>query len=137
MADEFSKAGLEAFATYWYATLSYGFETGDMSPMEAVTDPSCTTCSKVKAGITPWHQEGRWTIGGQMTVNSVQSNFVETPDGTFQAIASVSQGQLDYVRADKSVAQSLAKTPPISDIIVAKFIEGKWLALTVEHLAGK
>lgn len=28
LADKFSKAGIEAFAKYWYATLSYGYETG-------------------------------------------------------------------------------------------------------------
>src|SRR5438067_5037897 len=68
-----TKEGLEAFARYWYSTLSYAYETGDMKPLEAITSPTCTTCNSVKQSISSWHADGRWLAGGALVVQGTQS----------------------------------------------------------------
>ncbi|WP_416430255.1 DUF6318 family protein [Paenarthrobacter nicotinovorans] len=40
LAKENSKAGLEAFIGYWYATYSYATETGDLGPWVEITGTS-------------------------------------------------------------------------------------------------
>ncbi|WP_442951305.1 DUF6318 family protein [Paenarthrobacter sp. Z7-10] len=136
LADKFSKAGLEAFARYWYQTLSYAFESGDLKPLESVSEAGCIPCARTKTGITPWHQKGRWTVGGQMTVNGAQSTFETAPDGTHQVIASVSQGSISYYQADGTLVETHPSSRPITDILVATYANGQWSALTVEHLGG-
>jgi hypothetical protein len=137
LADEFSKEGIEAFARYWYDTLSFGFETGDLSALETVSDPGCAPCGKTKSGITPWHQEGRWTAGGKMKVNAAQSSFESASDGSYQVIASVTQAAISYYDADGSVVETHPESRPITDILVGRYHDGQWTAITVEHLGGK
>ncbi|MDQ6739582.1 MAG: DUF6318 family protein, partial [Actinomycetota bacterium] len=96
LADEFSKAGIEAFARYWYETLSYAYETANFGPLEAITDPGCVSCANVKAGHTPWHQDGRWTAGGRMVVISLGSAFTVTKENNYQVILSVKQEAITY-----------------------------------------
>ncbi|MBG0741505.1 hypothetical protein IV500_19255 [Paeniglutamicibacter antarcticus] len=136
LADEFSKAGIEAFARYWYDTLSYAFETGEMSPLESISDPGCIPCARTKAGVAPWHQEGRWTVGGQMIVVGAQSSFEVAPDGTHQVVSSVHQKLISYYRADGTLVESHPETTPAADILIGSYENGKWTAMTVEHLGG-
>ncbi|WP_427018125.1 DUF6318 family protein [Pseudarthrobacter sp. P1] len=136
LADEFSKAGIEEFSKYWYETLSYAYETGDMSPMEAITDPGCSTCANVKEVVTGWHSEGRWLVGGKMTVIDSQSKFLRTPGGTYQSLAFVSQEPLTYYNGDGTLNEATSPRPPVADIFVASFKDGTWTALTVEHVAN-
>jgi Family of unknown function (DUF6318) len=137
LADEFSKEGLEAFAKYWYSTLSYAYETGDMAPLEAITDPGCQTCAKVKASVVPWHSEGRWTVGGGLVVEAAQSTFTETPEGEYQAIVIVHQEQITYYKADGTVVETRPATSPITDILVGRYMNGHWTTTTAEHVSGK
>ncbi|WP_258067305.1 DUF6318 family protein, partial [Arthrobacter sp. GMC3] len=79
-AKEFSKEGLEAFARHWYTTLGYAYETGDVEPLSAITDPSCKTCSGAKTSIARIYDDGGWIVGAKITVDSSTSNFASVPD---------------------------------------------------------
>ncbi|MGA7203702.1 MAG: DUF6318 family protein [Specibacter sp.] len=133
-AKEFSKTGLEEFARYWYSTLGYAYETGDMTPMMAITDPGCTTCSGVGDMVKPWYGAGGWIVGGQMTVYSSTSTFHKTPDGTYQAILMIQQKQVTSYKADKSLDAALPATVARADIVVATYSDGHWVAHKAEHL---
>jgi hypothetical protein len=133
-AKEFSKAGLEEFARYWYSTLGYAYETGDMAPMMAITDPGCITCASAKKTITTWYGKRGWIVGGQMLVHSSTSTFYETPDGTYQAILLIHQKQVISYNPDKSVDVTIPATTPRADIVVASFGDGHWTVHKAEHL---
>ncbi|WP_104092571.1 DUF6318 family protein, partial [Arthrobacter sp. GMC3] len=135
-AKEFSKEGLEAFARHWYTTLGYAFETGDPAPMMAITNPDCKTCNAMKDGVTSGHADGKWIVGGQMTVVSMDSTFKQMPDETFQVVGMVRQQHVIYYNADKSVRKDLGVKVAIADIVVGKYANGHWTAITVEHLQG-
>ncbi|MCU6479764.1 hypothetical protein QO003_001845 [Arthrobacter silviterrae] len=135
-AKEFSKEGLEAFATYWYSTLGYAFETGDAGPMLAISDPECKTCQAMEKTVAAGHKEGRWIEGGQMNILSVDSPFALIDDGTYQAITMVRQERVKYYNADRTVRNDLGVTAPIADIVVGKYNNDHWIAITVEHLQG-
>ncbi|MHA7175840.1 DUF6318 family protein [Arthrobacter sp. Sr24] len=135
-AKEFSKEGLIAFAKYWYSTLGYAFETGDPAPMMAISGPDCRTCQAMEKTTVAGHAAGKWIMGGRMIVDPPSVTFVETPNGTFQAIALVRQEQVKYFRADKTLSKDLGITTATGDILVASYVDGSWLAGTVEHLAG-
>ena len=132
-----TKEGLEAFARYWYSTLSYAYETGDMRPLEAISGPSCGSCAKVKRVVEGWHSEGRWLAGGRMTVEGVQSKFVEVAPKEYQVLIQVRQEPVAYYNSDKSLDEATEATPAVGDIMVAGFEGGNWTAKTVEHLVNE
>ncbi|AXJ10147.1 hypothetical protein CFN17_11305 [Arthrobacter sp. PM3] len=130
-----SKEGLEAFARYWYTTLSYAYETGDIKPLESVSSSSCVSCGRVKKVVQGWHTEGRWLVGGKMVVEGVQTNFVETRPAEYQVLIQVYQDALSYYRADKTLDEKTEPSPAAGDIMIASYGGGSWKAVTVEHLA--
>ncbi|MDV8149597.1 DUF6318 family protein [Arthrobacter sp. B10-11] len=131
-----TKEGLEAFAKYWYATLSYAYETGDVTPLQAVSATTCASCHRVKEVVEAWHSEGRWLAGGKMVVQGVQSKFVETAPGEYQVLIQVFQEPLSYYRSDKTLDEKTEQKPAAGDIMLASYDGGAWRANTVEHLAN-
>lgn len=131
-----TKEGLEAFAKYWYSTLSYAYETGDMRPMEAVSKPTCQSCAKVKKVVEGWHSSGRWLEGGRVTVVAAQSKFIEVAPKQYQVILMVRQEPLSYYNSDKTLDEATPATPAIGDIMVAAYTTKGWVAETVEHLVN-
>lgn len=129
-----TKEGLEAFARYWYSTLSYAYETGDTELMESISGPACNSCAKVKAEVTDWHSEGRWLAGGTLHVEGVHSDFVESGPAEYQAVVQVYQETIYYYLADATLKGTLPRKPAVGDIVVAVFDGDKWRANTVEHL---
>jgi hypothetical protein len=131
-----TKEGLEAFAKYWYSTLSYAYETGDVTPMQAVSATTCTSCLRVKEVVEAWHSEGRWLAGGKMVVQGAQSKFVETAPGEYQVLIQVFQEPLSYYRSDMTLDEKTEQKPAAGDIMLASYEGGAWRAKTVEHLAN-
>jgi hypothetical protein len=135
-AREFSKAGLEAFATYWYSTLGYAFETGDSKPMMAITDDGCVTCENINGPVGKWYQPGGWIVGGRMAVHSATTSFAKAPDGMYQVVLMTQQRPTSYYNPDKSLRKAYPPAPAQADIFIASFENGRWTAQTVEKLTG-
>ncbi|MDQ0276172.1 hypothetical protein QO003_000475 [Arthrobacter silviterrae] len=133
-AKEFSKEGLEAFAAYWYSTLGYAYETGNVAPMVAVTDPSCKSCAGAQESISARYGDGGWLVGGQMVVHSSTSTFHVTPESTYQAILLIHQQRVISYNADKTVDVDIPAMTPRADIVVASYHDGHWTAQKAEHL---
>lgn len=131
-----TKEGLEAFAKYWYASLTYAYETGDMKPLESISSPTCISCARVKEVVEGWHAEGRWIAGGHMVVEGAQTKFLEVAPSEYQVLIQVRQDPVSYYRADKSLDETTQSRPAIGDIMVAGFESGVWTAKTVEHLVN-
>ncbi|MEV7604155.1 DUF6318 family protein [Paenarthrobacter sp. NPDC089322] len=51
LAKENSKEGLEAFIRYWYAQLSYSYETGYTESLRSIFSPTCALCRALTEGI--------------------------------------------------------------------------------------
>lgn len=136
LAKEFSKEGLIAFTEYWYQTLGYAFETGNPEPMMAVSDPECKTCGAMQKAVIGGHAEGKWIKGGKMVIDLPRSAFVKMADGTYQALTMARQENVMYFKADGTLSKDLGVTIAQRDILVGKYHDGAWIAITVEHTAG-
>jgi len=136
IASEKSKAGLEAFAKYWYSLLNYAFETGDLEPVKAVTGTPCAMCDKIFPGIVKWNADGRWVSGANITVHVAQTNFVETGSGQFQVAVQSQQRAGNLYNADASVGQTVTESGMLGDIMVATYDGESWRALNVDRLGG-
>ena len=131
-----TKEGLEAFARYWYSTLSYGYETGDVAVFESVEPPSCVACQKVKAVILDWHSQGRWLVGGTLSTPVANTTFIKNQDGKYQVAVQVHQEPLSYMRADRTVARTDPQAPDQGNLLVAVFENGAWSVVELASIVG-
>lgn len=131
-----TKEGAIAFASHWFALLSYGYETGELAPLEAVTSPGCDPCVKAKSVINAWHSEGRWIVGGKITTPSVSSEFVRGADGTYQVVVQAHQTPLTYMRQDASVARSDPQPDDTGNLMFVTYDAGNWTLSNVGRIVG-
>ncbi|WP_442543373.1 DUF6318 family protein [Arthrobacter sp. KN11-1C] len=131
-----SKEGVEAFARYWYDLLNYGFETGQLGPIREVTSSTCAMCSKVFPGIERWSSDGRWIVGSKIQVQAVKSNFADSVSGERQVTVQSQQAAGTLHNSDGSVGQNVAASGVLGDLIVAKYVDGKWFASNVDRLGS-
>ena len=131
-----TKEGLEAFARYWYSLLNYSYETGDLSLITAISSPSCALCAKVFPGIEKWNADGRWIVGGTVTVHAVQSPFVRTSDGDFQVVVQSQQKAGLLKNADGTDGQTVTESAMLGDLMVVRYEKGTWAVQNVDRLGG-
>jgi hypothetical protein len=131
-----TKEGAVAFASYWFSLLSYGYETGELAPLEAVTSAGCEPCAKAKSVISAWHSEGRWLVGGKITTPSVSSKFIQGADATYQVVVQAQQTPLTYMRQDASVARSDPRPDDTGNLLFVSFDGDSWTLVNVGRIVG-
>ncbi|GAP58520.1 hypothetical protein AHiyo1_15970 [Arthrobacter sp. Hiyo1] len=130
-----TKEGVEAFARYWYELLNYGFETGRLGPINEVTSSTCAMCSKVFPGIEKWSSDGRWIVGSKIQVQAVTSKFLAA-SGEYQVAVQSQQSAGTLHNSDGSVGQNVAASGVLGDLVIAKYVDGKWFASNVDRLGS-
>jgi hypothetical protein len=131
-----TKEGLEAFARYWYATLSYAYETGDVTLLGDITRAGCANCDAAKAVITNWYPNGRWLEGGKIVTPAIETTFKVAPDGNYQVIAQVQQSQLRAHKEDGSVSEVVVPPSDVAQIFMATYSSAGWYVVDVQRLNG-
>lgn len=99
LAKENSKAGLEAFIGYWYALQNYAMETGDQADWARFSAPECLTCKRIEKGINDSHVNGRWSVGGNISVPAIEPIWVEGAH-VQQSKVQVVQKRIEYFTSD-------------------------------------
>lgn len=131
-----TKEGLEAFARYWFDLLSYGYETGDVTQISAITSAGCTMCERAKEVQTGWYEGGRWLSGGKVSTPSVSTNFRVAADGNYQVAVQVSQEALSYYNPDGSLDSTEPKPADVGSLMLSVYKDGAWFVNTVEPIVG-
>lgn len=107
LADEKSKAGMHAFAKYWFELLSYAYKSGDLVPIRAVTSNECSQCKRVNVVISDWHSEGRWMEGGQIRIEEIDDRFVETTHKSYNPVVLISQSKIGFYLRNGKLNETL------------------------------
>ncbi|WP_425256428.1 DUF6318 family protein [Pseudarthrobacter sp. J47] len=131
-----TKEGLLAFAEYWYATLSYAYETGDMAPLKSVSAPGCANCEAAEKIISNWFSNGRWMSGGKIATPAVETTFIVAPDGNYQVVVQVQQSELRAFKADGTPADTTVPATDVAQIFLSKFDAGSWKLVDAQRLNG-
>jgi Family of unknown function (DUF6318) len=131
-----TKEGLEAFAAYWFKLLSYGYETGDASRLEALTSPACSSCERAKAVLSGWHEGGRWLVGGKMETPSSSTTFRVARDGNYQVAIQGSQSALSYYNADGTLHRADPRPDDTGNLMLAVFKDGSWYVNNIQPIVG-
>ena len=126
VADKNSKEGLEAFAKYWFQTLSYAYETGDTRLMASVSRPNCRFCSGLRDNVESAWQGKKWIVGGKIQTPSVRGNF-RPAGGTQQATVQVIQQEISIYRAAGVLSQAATKASNTASLANASFEPSGWV----------
>ncbi|WP_284975906.1 DUF6318 family protein [Arthrobacter sp. efr-133-TYG-104] len=125
LAKENSKAGLEAFIRYWYATYSYATETGDVGPWSLSTDTSTVSGAAYKKAIDANYTKGRWVVGGRITTPVIEVLWKDRQDSQSVRVQ-VIQEDIRYFDADGSPGQPETLATNTAEAVIAAYRSGRW-----------
>ena len=134
LAKQESKEGLEAFAGYWYALANYGYETGDLGPIRLISGESCVSCNSYLRVVEGGYRGGDWMTGAEITMQDVNSNFVKTEEGYYQAVVMFLQEDLHFHEAEGFIGSQPGNSSPVVQLIEATYTPGGWFAIHIETL---
>ncbi|NYD78996.1 hypothetical protein SAMN05216555_101223 [Arthrobacter cupressi] len=133
LADQNSKAGLEAFTKYWFALLDYGYATGDLKTWISLTGPNCEFCSELKEAIDSVYSSKEWMTGGKLTTPSVEAKW-KAGAATQGVAVQVIQAEIKYFNAKGPVDRELTPESNSGVALIAEFRGGAWKAISLGHL---
>lgn len=125
LAKENSKAGLEAFIGYWFQTLSYAYETGDVSRAKELSSENCVLCMDLLSGVATNYTDGRWLVGGQYKTPVIE--VLWQPSAASQtAKIQVLQQQIIYSNADGTNGREPTAATNDAAAFFGAFNNGSW-----------
>lgn len=126
LADKNSKEGLEAFARYWFQTLSYAYETGDSRLMETASGPNCRFCNGLRDNVKKAWQGKNWIVGGKIRTPSVRGKFGPA-GGPQQVTIQVIQEEISIYKAVGVLSQKGTKASNTGSLALATFDSTGWI----------
>lgn len=129
LAKHESSEGLQAFAEYWYSLINYGFETGDVTPIQQISGAGCVLCTRIYDLLEDGYHENDWIVKGQLDVLGTQSNYVLTSKNMYQVLIQVKQDQFEY-RGPNNVVYEVNEGFGAGTVhmIEATYVDGHWFA---------
>ncbi|MEV4953454.1 DUF6318 family protein [Paenarthrobacter nitroguajacolicus] len=128
LAKENSKAGLEAFIGYWYAQLSYSYETGQTEQLTPLSRSTCALCTSLRKGVESGWQEGRWIAGATIRSTSVEADFDPTVS-TQVAAVQVIQEPIEIRTPDGSLYQEPTAATNSASRAALTFEDQRWILI--------
>ena len=125
LAKENSKAGLEAFIGYWYASFSYATESGDLGPWTAITDTSNAVAAAYKLALERNYSQGNWMVGGQISTPVIDVLWTDGAN-VQEAKVQVIQNETWYYNADGGVGKDPTPASNIAEAVFIKFTGSSW-----------
>lgn len=119
-----TKEGLEAFAKYWFELLSYGYETGDVEPLKAVSGPDCAFCNGLIRNVSDAWADGQWISGGKVQAPAITAHILDNEP--WQATVQVIQSEVRIHNPDGTLVQDPTKAVNTGSQAVATFGPDGW-----------
>lgn len=134
MLDKDGKAGLSAFAYYWFDVENYVLQTGDAQALQAISEPSCTYCSKQATETAAVYRNGGWILGGQPKVLNVYTDGAPNAAGNVKGLLVFRADPSNtYARGGVEKASTDFDSKGTVLTMEAKFTEGAWKMVSVKN----
>ncbi len=136
LAKENSKAGLEAFIGYWYATYSYAIETGDLAAWKQLTNTEIPVAIAHEESVNLNYIDGRWMAGGKLTTPVIDVMWNSPATGTYSAKVQVIQEAIQYFDGGGTKGQKDSAATNTADAVFAKYMDGAWQVVDYGSIVG-
>ncbi|MGG5173902.1 DUF6318 family protein [Pseudarthrobacter sp. J1763] len=130
-----TKEGAEAFVKYWFALLSYAYETGDTKPVAAVSGPNCAVCSRQIEVVGEMWQDGQWVQGALFEPVTPQKHSV-TDAGAHQMAVQVLQKEITVRNSDGSQHHAPFPVSNTANVASVEFTQNGWTMTDIGKLVG-
>ena len=131
-----SKEGLIAFARHWYELVNYGYETGDPSPLKAVSGDNCAACTSYYSALEQGFAGEDWLAGSLVEITSIGSEYVLTENGDYQVQIMFVQDPIEAYGPAGHYGDTGNRNPFVQ-LMEASFKDGSWTAnqvITIREL---
>ncbi|MCQ2001609.1 DUF6318 family protein [Arthrobacter zhaoxinii] len=125
-----SKEGLEAFAQYWYEAANYGYETGVVGLVQAISTPDCEACLNYYRVVERGFSEDDWMAESDIEIMDVHSDYVLTPEGRYQALVLLRQEAMEYYGPEGLQYKGEPDTH-VAQLFEAVWMEDHWVAANI------
>ena len=125
LADQNSKAGLEAFTKYWFALLDYGYQTGDFKYWKTLTKPACVFCMALHDRVLASYEGGAWLVGGTIQTPKVTAQW-KKETGQQSVAVQVIQARTDYYSSAGKMSRASTPESNSGAAFFAVFENGAW-----------
>ncbi|MFJ4227110.1 DUF6318 family protein, partial [Paenarthrobacter nicotinovorans] len=107
-------------------------ETGDIATLASLNSPECIACSKLLSGTRDSYIEGRWMVGGRITVPVLE---LEWQDGSVSHPAKLQliQEAITYRNSDGTEGRPPSAATNGAFIFVGRY-ESSWKAVEIAVL---
>jgi len=119
-----TKEGVEAFTKYWFAILSYAYETGDTELLASYSGAECVFCQGLIDNIRAAWSDSKWISGGQIQTPAVTAE-ISAAKPTYVTVQ-VLQKELLIHNPDGSRYQEPTAAINAGSRATATFSEGGW-----------
>lgn len=136
LAKENSKAGLEAFIRYWYATYSYALETGELGEWSACTEMTTRAAKAHRESVELNYVENRWIAGGRLTTPTIEISWEADGLKPHAAKVQVLQEAIQYFDAPGAKGQEDSPSTNTADAVFSRFENNAWRVTDYGAIVG-
>ncbi len=133
-AKKETKEGLIAFAKYWFDTVEYAYQTGDLDPFRSANSTSCIGCDYVYSLVGQGYENTDWLQGGEFEIHSMDTPFKKLPSGHYQVMMHLSQkGVISHGPGGK-IYSKIEGAGSVVQLFEARYANGEWTTLRLESV---
>ncbi len=125
-----SEQGAQEFVRYWFATLDYATQTGDISRLTAASDTGCQPCEDAISVVRNSYSDGGYLQGGTYTLRSVSPEEF-APDDRPMMTVSYDRSARSAYSPDGQVRGSDAPLSFASAQVTVEWLGGGWKVSTI------
>ncbi|MCQ2001607.1 DUF6318 family protein [Arthrobacter zhaoxinii] len=129
-----SKEGLEAFARYWYDLVNYGYETGNVTPVQKTSSPDCAACLNYYKVVEQGFIGNDWIVQGQIDIQDAYSEFVLTPQGRYQVLVVLQQKDMEFHGPSGIQSIDDGDAAPAAQLFEASYAGGQWTLIFIDTI---
>lgn len=130
LAADRSPAGAQAFVRYWFQTLDYATQTGDISRLTAASDPSCKPCEGAIAVVRESYSDGGYLQGGTYKVRAVAAEEFAPVERPMIRVSFDRSSRSGY-GPDGQVRGSLPAATFVSCQLTVAWVSNGWKVTTI------
>lgn len=118
--------GAAAFVRFYFATVNYGYRTGDVEPLLPLRQNDCTACIGIEGEIVEGYTSGGTITGAQVSVVDVAVPGVSPTTGA-EAVSIISQEPGVVLDADQEEVEQIGGDENLSIAFTMDWVAPGWI----------
>lgn len=128
-----STEGIEKFLNYWNDLNNYAVQTGDVSEVALLVDPSLESEIDYYSAIASTYAQGGWNVGGRQKLNFSPDLVISLGNGEYAVGITFEYEDMIGVLPEEVTSYKYSEDSLKGYEATLKFTEGKWILLDIQE----